>query len=71
MILAQLGSILLGVAAVISALGSWRSTRANRDAIGEVHTLVNDRSNKQDARIEQLTATATHAGVEVPPFREP
>lgn len=37
-----------------------------RRRVGEVHTLVNSRSDRQDQRIEQLTGTLHRADVDVP-----
>ena len=59
--------------AVVLILGYW-GYRANRKSVAgvksdvaDVHTLVNNRSDQQDQRIEQLTGTLNTAGVDVPP----
>lgn len=58
--------------AVVLVLGYW-GYRANRKSVSgvksdvaDVHTLVNNRSDRQDKRIEQLTSTLTSHGVDVP-----
>lgn len=38
----------------------------NRNRIGEVHELVNDRASKQDDRIDQLTDALQDSDTEVP-----
>jgi hypothetical protein len=57
------GSV-LGFAATRRSVG-----RVRRD-VGQVHELVNNRSDRQDARIEQLSGTLTDAGVDVPKLPE-
>jgi hypothetical protein len=52
-----------GVVLVAAILG-FLSTRSK---VQQVHTLVNSRSDKQDRRIDQLTATLTDADIRVPP----
>lgn len=50
--------LVTAVGTVFTALGTLRNRTAikeNTVAVGEVHTLVNNRSEKQDIRIEQLT----------------
>jgi hypothetical protein len=47
-----------------TAVTTYLSTRRRID---DVHTLVNNRSDRQDARIDQLTGTLTGADVPVPP----
>jgi hypothetical protein len=56
-----------GVIVVIAVLGFL----SNRRGIGKVHTLVNDRSQKQDLRIEQLTHSLTESGTDVPDLPRP
>jgi hypothetical protein len=56
-----LATSLVGLA---TAVITYLSTRRRID---DVHTLVNNRSDRQDARIEQLTGTLTGADVPVPP----
>jgi hypothetical protein len=47
-----------------TAVTTYLSTRRRID---DVHTLVNNRSDRQEARIDQLTGTLTGADVPVPP----
>jgi hypothetical protein len=74
------GTIVLdaNVAAIITALAllvtsisglivAMRTRTENKQAIGEVHTLVNSNATNQAARIEQLGAVLSAAGIEVPP----
>ena len=51
---------------IIGYRATRRTIRGATAAIGEVHTLVNSRSDRQDSRIDQLTTKLTAAGVAVP-----
>jgi hypothetical protein len=63
-----------GWVAIIVALGGqaailiplWRRQAATKTAVDEVHTLVNDRSDKQLARMAQLEQALRAGGVIVP-----
>jgi hypothetical protein len=48
---------------LVGAILGYLSTRKR---VERVHRLVNNRSDRQDGRIDQLTATLTKAGVDVP-----
>jgi UPF0716 family protein affecting phage T7 exclusion len=61
------------VLAVTGLLGAWRGllpllreSRKQTQAIGEVHTLVNNQLDRQLVRNEQLTKALTAGGVDVP-----
>lgn len=64
-----------GWVAIIVALGGqaailiplWRRQFETMTAVDEVHTLVNDRSDKQLARMAQLEKALRASGVVVPP----
>jgi hypothetical protein len=45
--------------------------RRNRKALDKVHVLVNSSRVAMEARIAQLTAALTKAGIEVPPAPSP
>ena len=51
---------------VIGYLKLRLQARDTKQDIADVHTLVNTRSDKQDARIDQLTGTLNTAGIPVP-----
>jgi hypothetical protein len=40
--------------------------KGNRNRIGEVHELVNDRATKQDDRIDQLTDALSDSDTAIP-----
>jgi hypothetical protein len=63
----QLPAILTALAAVIAAAGSWRQGRRNADKLDVVHEVVNGQSAAKDARVGQLTASLSAAGLPVPP----
>ncbi len=74
-----LHGILVLITAIVAMVTAWlslknkSSIKSARSAINEIHILVNNRSEIQDRRIEQLTKVIREsAGVEVPdrPFKE-
>jgi hypothetical protein len=62
-----LAGAVLGYLATRRSVGRVRDDVGQvRDDVGQVHELVNNRSDRQDQRIEQLSGTLTDAGVDVP-----
>jgi len=64
--------LLVSLTGLIVAFGRVFPNITNRidaahEAVDEVHTLVNDHSTKQDARIEQLVREVSHLGGDIPP----
>jgi|HubBroStandDraft_1064217.scaffolds.fasta_scaffold15366_5 hypothetical protein len=63
-------TLVLAVTALITAVKGviplLRTARETKAAVGEVHELVNNRSDRQDARIEQLEHGLRDAGSAVP-----
>jgi hypothetical protein len=55
-------SISGGCTVLAVAISGWLQLHAT----GKVHTLVNNRSEKQDLRIEQLTNTLKDSGTDIP-----
>jgi hypothetical protein len=65
-ILTVSGQAVVLAAAILGYLGTRRSVRRVSRDVGHVHELVDGRSDRQEARIEQLTESLTGARVDVP-----
>jgi hypothetical protein len=65
-ILTVTGQAVVLAGAILGYLATRRSVGRVRRDVGQVHELVNDRSDRQDQRIDQLTGTITGAGLDVP-----
>lgn len=58
--------IALGAILVIAGIVTIIVTQRTKNALEEIHTLVNSQSDKQIDRIDQLTSALEKAGVAVP-----
>ena len=56
-----IAEILPGAAAIITAVGAWRSSHSAGAKVDDVHKLVNSNVLAQEARNDQLTASLTEA----------
>lgn len=70
-VLSEWATLVIAIATLVSALVSAVQGRRNNGSIESVHALVNDRSSKQDNRIDQLTQTITDSPNIIVPPREP
>lgn len=61
------GQVVILTGVILTYLGSRTRQQSIQSDVQGVHTLVNGRSDAQDARIDQLTSSLTGAGVSVPP----
>jgi len=58
------------VTAIKGILPLLRSQQRTEKNVKEVHDLVNNRSDRQDQRIEQLTDALNDSDTEVPPLKK-
>ena len=65
-LITAIGAVATAITALVGVIRGLRQSKQNGTDIAQVHELVNDRSDKQDARIEQLTGTLTDADVAIP-----
>lgn len=56
----------IGLATLLVLVFNYLQGHGNREKIGEVHELVNDRATKQDNRITQLTHSLEGSDTAVP-----
>jgi hypothetical protein len=61
--LGSIGTLLGGAAALIAVL---RKVTVIKTKVDDTHELVNARSDRQDARVDQLTAAVVDAGASIP-----
>jgi len=70
-IITAISAVVLALTGLVSAVKGLipllHEARKTTAAVAQVHELVNNRSDRQDGRIDQLTRTLTDAGVVVPP----
>jgi hypothetical protein len=65
-LITAVGAVATAITALVGVVRGLKQSRQNGDSIAQVHDLVNARSDKQDARIDQLTGTLNEANVSVP-----
>lgn len=65
-VLGDWGGFITSIATLLAVVAGVLQGRKNGSSISNVHELVNNRSQQQDRRIEQLTSTITDAGEDVP-----
>jgi ABC-type uncharacterized transport system substrate-binding protein len=59
-------ALALATAAVVLLLATIVLGLMSQKRMSEIHVLVNNKHDKLDARIDQLTAALTEAGVAIP-----
>jgi methyl-accepting chemotaxis protein len=65
-LITAIGAIATALTALVGVVRGLKQSRQNGAGIAHVKDLVNARSDRQDARIEQLTGTLDEANVSVP-----
>jgi hypothetical protein len=62
-----LATLIFALAAFVTALRTGGKVKNVKSDIQDVHTLVNNQSDRQNARIDQLTNQLTDEGSQIPP----
>jgi hypothetical protein len=70
----EVAQLVVAAVTLMTSAAAWLRTRSTgrkvdtaQNGLDHVRVLVNDRADRQEARIEQLTASLGVAGADVPP----
>jgi hypothetical protein len=66
-VLSEWATLVTSIGILLGIVASLFQGKKLGNGVGDVHDLVNNRSQQQDDRIEQLGQTLTDSGVKVPP----